>query len=215
MSFKFFYISISILIFGYYNVCVAQINEYDNYQNFYEMSSSEKKAYLDKTKSTNNRQLSQNTSAIDSASEEATCSELGFKKKTESYANCVIELLVRKQSIVQVNPNDPDSATCLKYGYRPGTNEYAMCRQQIDMARQDAQRQVAQSRRQIEAQQDQQSRAAGLALFNLGMGTMATGSLPGYAPTTQVVPQNFNRTYNLPGGRTMNCTTTGTVTNCF
>lgn len=153
--------------------------------------------------------------AIDSSSEEVTCYELGFKKKTQSYANCVVELLGRRQSAGPVNSSDPDASTCLRYGYKVGTNEYAMCRQQIDMARQDAQRQIAQIKRQTEAQQDQQSRAAGLALFNLGMGTLATGSIPGYGPTPQIPPQNFMRTYTLPGGKTMSCTTTGTVTNCF
>lgn len=154
--------------------------------------------------------------AIDTRSEEAVCSEIGFKKKTEAYANCVLELVSRQRS-AQSPPasNDPDDATCRKYGFKAGTNEYAQCRQQIDFARQDSQREAARLKSQIEAQRDQQSRAAGLALFNLGVGTMATGSIPGFPQNSQPPPQNFNRVYTLPGGKTLNCTTTGTVTNCF
>jgi hypothetical protein len=165
-------------------------------------------------------------STIDSASEETICLELGFKKKTEAYGRCVLELLERRSissnQAKQSSPSSPDDATCRQYGFKPGSNEYASCRLQIDQARQDAQRQQAQFEQQqrqyeaqLEAQRDARSRAAGLALLNLGLGTMAGGGFPGTAPVAPVPPQNFNRTYTLPGGRIMNCTTTGTMTNCF
>lgn len=224
-SINFIYAFLPILILGFFNVCLAQTDSPDQYQKFYEMSASEKKTYLDKTKPTNNRQLSQNTSAIDSASEEATCLELGFKKKTEPYANCVIELLGRKQSVAQENPNDPDDATCRKYGFKPKTNEYATCRQQIEQARVQAAQQQAQyqqQQRQYQAQLDEQQRqrsvAAGMALFQLGTGITSgaynANNSYGTRPTPPTAP-NPSSTYFLPGGRTMNCTTTGTVTNCF
>jgi hypothetical protein len=164
--------------------------------------------------------------AIDTSSQEATCLEIGFKKKTEAYGRCVLELLERgsvsSSQAKQTPPSGPDDATCRQYGFKPGSNEYASCRLQIDQARQDARRQQAQFEQQqrqyeaqLEAQRDARSRAAGLALLNLGLGTMAGGNLPGTAPVAPVPPQNFNRTYTLPGGRIMNCTTTGTMTNCF
>jgi hypothetical protein len=165
--------------------------------------------------------------ALDTGVEEKICSDIGFKKKTEAFGRCVLELLERNNaSNAKANQapqsNDPDDATCKKYGFRSGSNEYASCRLQIDQARQDAQRQQAQFQQQqrqyeaqLEAQRDARSRAAGLALLNLGLGTMASGNLPGTAPVAPVPPQNFNRTYTLPGGRIMNCTTTGTMTNCF
>jgi len=171
--------------------------------------------------------LTGTTSAIETSAEEKICSEIGFKKKTEAFGRCVLELLERNNaSNTKANhtpqSSDPDDATCKKYGFRSGSNEYASCRLQIDQARQDAQRQQAQFQQQqrqyeaqLEAQRDAKSRAAGLALLNLGLGTMAGGSFPGTAPVAPVPPQNFNRTYTLPGGRIMNCTTTGTMTNCF
>jgi len=171
--------------------------------------------------------LAGQVNAIQTGDEEKICSDIGFKKKTEAFGRCVLELLERNNtSSAKANQapqsNDPDDATCKKYGFRSGSNEYATCRLQIDQARQDAQRQQAQLQQQqrqyeeqLEAQRDARSRAAGLALLNLGLGTMAGGNLPGTAPVAPVPPQNFNRTYTLPGGRIMNCTTTGTMTNCF
>ena len=92
-----------------------------------------------------------NVYALDTSTEEKTCSEIGFKRKTEAFGNCVLELVQRKggqvnrqsSQTVSQSPlsNDPDDATCRKYGFRAGTNEYAQCRQQIDQARQDSQRQ--------------------------------------------------------------------------
>ena len=35
-----------------------------------------------------------------------------------------------------------DNAQCVNYGFQPGTEGYAGCRQRLDMARQQAQRQV-------------------------------------------------------------------------
>jgi hypothetical protein len=164
--------------------------------------------------------------AIETNAEENICSEIGFKKKTEAFGRCVLELLERasisSNQTKQTPPSGPDDATCRQYGFKPSSNEYASCRLQIDQARQDAQRQQAQFDQQqrqyeaqLEAQRDARSRAAGLALLNLGLGTMSSGNLPGTAPVAPVPPQNFNRTYTLPGGRIMNCTTTGTMTNCF
>jgi hypothetical protein len=141
--------------------------------------------------------------SIDTSNEEATCVEIGFKKKTPAFGDCVLTLVERRASVA-VNASDPDHATCIKYGYKASTNEYAMCRQQIDIARQDA-------KRQNELQREQNSRAVGAALFSLGTGMMAN-SAPRQVPQTQ---NDFSRTYNLPGGRSMRCTTTGTVTNCY
>ncbi|MBU3582020.1 hypothetical protein ICN19_08320 [Polynucleobacter sp. AP-Capit-er-40B-B4] len=159
-------------------------------------------------------------SSIDTSTEEAACLDLGFKKKTPSFANCVLELLERKEN--STASTDPDDATCRKYGFKRKTNEYATCRQQIEQAKMQAAQQQAQyqqQQRQYQAQLDEQRRqrsvAAGLALMQLGTG-MTSGAYNannGYG--TLPTPPNPNRTYILPGGKTMNCTTTGTVTNCF
>lgn len=176
-----------------------------------------------------------NAYAIDTSAEEKTCSEIGFKRKTEAFGNCVLELVQRKGGQSNRQPaqtanqspasNDPDDATCRKYGFRAGTNEYAQCRQQIDQARQDAQRQQAQyeaQQRQYQAQLNEQKQqreaAASMALLNMGLGMMAGGSpANNFAPppVAPQPPQNLNRTYMLPGNRIMTCNTTGTITNCF
>lgn len=164
--------------------------------------------------------ISNQVSSIDTSSEEAVCLDLGFKKKTPSYANCVLELLERKGDATV--SNDPDDATCRKYGFKPKTNEYAACRQQIDQARSQAAQQQAQylqQQRQYQTQLDEQQRqrsvAAGMALFQMGTGITSGAYNANNAYGTMPTPPNPNRTYILPGGRTMNCTTTGTVTNCF
>ena len=170
--------------------------------------------------------FSTTANAIDTSAEEAVCQSIGFKKKTDSFANCVLELLDRRASSKPTSAsNDPDDATCRKYGFRPRSNEYATCRLQIDQARQDAQRQQAQyneQQRQYQAQLDEQKKqrnqAQGLALMQMGAGISSGaynvrngyGTLP-----TPPAPLDSPRTYILPGGKAMTCTTTGSVTNCF
>lgn len=160
--------------------------------------------------------------SIDTASEEATCLEIGFKKKTPSFANCVLELFDRRESVSTNSASDADDATCRKYGFKPKSSEFAACRLQIDQAKKDAQRQqeqYAQQQNQYQAQLEEQRRqrsmAAGLALMQLGSGISSGAYNPSNSYGAKPAPPNPNRTYMLPGGRTMNCTTTGTVTNCF
>ena len=158
-------------------------------------------------------------SAINSFSEESTCLELGFKRKTELYANCVLDLLDRKSSVAQVDPNNPDDATCRRYGFKPRSAEYGQCRLQIDMAKTQAQQQQAQyleQQRAYQAQLDEQKRqrrvATGLALMQMGAGSSANGyNAYGAAPT----PPNPTRIITFPNGKTLNCTTTGSMTNCL
>jgi len=158
--------------------------------------------------------------ALDTTSEEAICADIGFKKKTPPFANCVLEMLDRKTANNNVVASDPDDATCRKYGFKPKTNEYGQCRMQIDQARQDAQRQQAQfseQQRQYEAAAAEYRRQKNLAVLQMGLGMMAGGSPgnSGLAPTPPAMPQNLPRTYLLPGNKSMNCVTTGTVVNCI
>ena len=170
--------------------------------------------------------------ALDTSTEEKTCVDIGFKRKTEAFGNCVIELVNRnsgsgsRQGVQQSSSADPDDATCRKYGFKVGTNEYAQCKQQIDIARADAQRQQAQFDQQqkqyqdqLDAQKKRRSDAANMAMLGVGLGMMAGGggynSGSGAGPVAPIAPQIQNRTYILPGGQRMNCSTTGTITNCF
>ena len=158
--------------------------------------------------------------AVDTSSEEAICVDIGFKRKTPPFANCVLELLDRKAENNSLGASDPDDATCRKYGFKPKTNEYGQSRMQIDQAMQDAQRQQSQfseQQRQYEAAAAEYRRQKNLAVLQMGLGMMAGGSSAnsGVAPTPPSIPQNLPRTYLLPGNKSMNCVTTGTVVNCI
>lgn len=171
--------------------------------------------------------------ALDTSNEEKTCVDIGFERKTEAFGNCVLELVNRggsgsRQTSQQFSSNsaDPDDATCRKYGFRVGTNEYAQCKQQIDQARSDAKRQQAQFEQQqkqyqnqLDAQKKRRSDEANMALLVAGLRLMEGGRGSNYGsgavPVAPVAPQIQNRTYILPGGQSMNCSTTGTITNCF
>jgi len=90
--------------------------------------------------------------AIDTTADEKTCSEIGFKRKTEPFANCVLELIQRKtgrntvQSVSnQTVSNNPDDTTCINFGFKVGTNDFAQCKLQINTARQQSQIQQRQS----------------------------------------------------------------------
>jgi hypothetical protein len=107
---------------------------------------------------------------IDTKEEERTCTEIGFKKKTESHAECVLELIERKhkrsskkesQETTKASPSQEitnpisakpqnakgdgssDDIECTKFGFIVGTQDYANCRLQMDAARRQAQQKQA------------------------------------------------------------------------
>ncbi|MBU3540229.1 hypothetical protein [Polynucleobacter sp. UB-Tiil-W10] len=153
--------------------------------------------------------------AIDTSEQEKTCSDIGFKKKTEAFANCVLELVDRGSSNSPINPNDPDEATCRRYGFKPQTNEYASCRLQIDQARIQARQQQDQYQQQLDAYNKQKSQAAGVAMMGMGLGMLSNNS-PGSANSgsPSLPPQMGPRTYMLPGNKMMTCSTIGNITSC-
>ena len=94
------------------------------------------------------------------AEHEATCSELGFKKKTQAYGECVLELDQREtagraQAVKQVQQQNQIQAQqkgdgtnehqmCVKFGFTVGSAPYSDCRLKIDIAkREQAQRQAS------------------------------------------------------------------------
>ena len=140
--------------------------------------------------------------ALDTTKEENTCAYIGFKKGTEAFGNCVLELVDRNKKatprdtvattqttkVVKAKPEpqaigdgSADDSTCQKYGFKPATNEYSSCRLQIDQAKQQIAQQQAQyneQQRQYEEQkaaQDKQRRIqASLKLMDMGQ-RMASG----------------------------------------
>lgn len=127
---------------------------------------------------------------------------------------------------------------CISFGFKQNTEGYAQCRLKLELAEQQSERETAfaeaderrrqealkeqaaqlkrdqqDRRRQYEAQIAEQKRqrevAAGLALMQMGSGMY---SQPPAAPK----PANpINQTIVTPGGKIVNCHTTGSVTNCF
>lgn len=175
--------------------------------------------------------LQTNAYAIDTIEQEKICSDIGFKKKTPSFANCVLELMERKSSQKQELPEtydsyDPDDASCRSYVFNRSTNEYAICRQQIDLAKQQAQRQQAQyeeQKRQYEAKvaeiQKEKDRKNALrqAEFFLrwGSGENITDAARGAVGLPPMPKPPAPQTIFLPGGKAVICTTTGNTTSCF
>ena len=170
--------------------------------------------------------LSSQAMALDLTNYENTCAEIGFKKNTPAFGECVLELHSREgktaplkqkqtQNAIAQGDGTPDHATCARYGFQEGTTEYSQCRMQIDMARTQARQQQNEYEQQLAAQKKAKERAQSEALFLLGMG-MLSGSSP-KSPSYNnsfIQPPQADRIYNLPGGKFMRCSTMGMVTNC-
>jgi hypothetical protein len=138
--------------------------------------------------------------ALDTSVEEFTCKEIGFKPKTEKFANCVLELYERKSKGSTNNPvgsrqaapaaqaqrgdGSQDDQTCQRYGLKPGQPEYGNCRMQINLAKQQAAREQARYEAEMAAYEKQKQeleaeRKRQLAMRQLQMG-LGLMSGPGY-----------------------------------
>lgn len=171
--------------------------------------------------------------AIDTSAEEKTCREIGFKPKTEKFANCVLELYDRRggQTVTSSNAmgdGSQDDQTCQRYGLRPGQPEYGNCRMQIDMAKQQVSREQARYQQELAAyEQDkkekeaQRRREQGLKQLQLGLGMMSgqvtlddIGRSSLGLPPAPRPPQFQSQTIRLPNGNMIHCSTVGTHTTC-
>lgn len=133
-----------------------------------------------------------------------------------------------QSTYVQANTEEADDLTCKKYGFKPNTSNYGVCRQNIDMAKQSAlqkQREYEEQKRQYDEQvaaiQKERDRQRSLKQLELGLRMMsgqpiqdAVRETAGMPPLPKP-PGPVNQTIVMPGGRIVNCHTTGTVTNCF
>ena len=119
----------------------------------------------------------------DTASQEVTCKEIGFRPKTIAYADCVMELLSRNDSGAQTVTSGtiqartsgprrgvpsaprpqpvaltPHEQTCASYGFKRTTNAFSSCLMELDRAK--VQAELAQQQYQFQYQQYQQQVAA-------------------------------------------------------
>lgn len=121
-------------------------------------------------------------SAVGLEGYEATCSQIGFKKRTPAYGECVLELDRRaslakgkaaeqtsqQQATVRPAQGDgtPDHQTCSQFGFTVGTPQYSDCRLKISIAKQEqAQRQFAYEAEQNRYQEEQRRYDAKVAEF--------------------------------------------------
>ena len=140
--------------------------------------------------------------ALDLSVYENQCSEIGFKKKTPAFGECVLELhsrgvpLQKASNSTQANTGDGtnEHKTCTKFGLVTGTNQYSECRLKIDIAKKEqAQRQAAyeaeqqryqEEQRRYEAQvaeyEKEKERQKGLALMRFGA-ALAGGTSSSFA----------------------------------
>ncbi len=117
--------------------------------------------------------------ALDTKKEEETCSEIGFKIKTEAHAECVVELLGRKnrklknqvqnsnnkaQEISDISSQSkdqtkgdgtPEHYSCARFGFVLGTSAYAECRMKMDIAKREAQQKQAAYELEMKRYQEQ------------------------------------------------------------
>lgn len=165
--------------------------------------------------------INSSAQTFDLSKYEALCTDIGFTKKTPSFGECVLELRSRDRNKNSAPPTSnnivdqtPDHLTCARYGFIAGTTDYSQCRMQIDMARREALEQQRQYEEQLAEQKRAKEKARGEAMLMLGLGMMS-GQKPnsGFNNNTITPPQPM-RIYNLPGGRSMTCTTMGAFTNC-
>jgi hypothetical protein len=113
---------------------------------------------------------------------ETTCSELGFKKRTAAYGECVLELDQRSKTVkaqpieqpklsqeqVSSSQGDgtPEHKTCSRFGFATSTPAYSDCRLKIDIAkREQAQKQLAYEADQRRYQEEQRQYEAKVAEY--------------------------------------------------
>jgi hypothetical protein len=119
-----------------------------------------------------------NTHAVETSAQEKTCTEIGFKPKTEAHAECVIELFERtsratkskrvertassslssqsrEATVPQKGDGTAEHTACAQFGFVVGTAAYSDCRLKMAIAKREAQHKQAAyelAQRQYEAE---------------------------------------------------------------
>jgi TPR repeat protein len=169
-----------------------------------------------------------------------TCAELGFKTATEKFGDCVLQMLKGGSSTGQMNatsvapPAQPvgdgsqDDGTCQKYGFSVGGQQYSSCRLQLGVARQQAAQAQQQYQEQLRQYEEQKAAYAAAEqerkdrmMLDLGQRLLSGQSIGDAAREAQGLPPIAPRaapttqTITMPNGRTVDCRTVGSRTDCF
>ena len=156
--------------------------------------------------------------------------EIARREAERAQAQRLAAQKVEQARIAKEGDGSADDLLCKKYGFKPSTQGYASCRMQIDMAKQELQRQRAiyeEQQRQYQAAQEAAQEAArkrrqsdfmiGMGLRMMGGQNASAAAIDQAVGAPMAVPSmpSPTRVYTLPNGTTMTCTTTGSHTNCF
>lgn len=133
------------------------------------------------------------------------------------------------ERVAKYGDGSTEDGLCQKYGFKVRTSGYAECRLRLDLAKAESIKQQQQYERELAAYEQQmasiqrereQQRA--MKQLELGLRMMggqspvdAVNSVGTGAPIVPRAPTPINQTITLPNGRMVNCTTMGTMTNCF
>jgi len=154
--------------------------------------------------------------------------ELQSKQNEENLKKAQIEEARLAKKIAIEGDGSSDDMTCKKFGFKPQASGYSECRLKLEIASRQAAQQQAQyetEKRQYDEQvasiQKERDRQRSLKQLELGLRMMsgqpiqdAVRETAGMPPLPKP-PGPANQTIIMPGGRIVNCHTTGTVTNCF
>lgn len=154
--------------------------------------------------------------------------ELQRKQNEENLKQAQQNEVRRAQRAAIEGDGSSDDLTCKRFGFKPQTSGYSECRLKLEIASRQATQQQAQyetEKRQYDEQvaaiKKEKERQRNLKQLELGLRMMGGQNIQDAAMATSGMqplpkpPGPINQTIIMPGGRMVNCTTTGTVTNCF
>jgi hypothetical protein len=157
---------------------------------------------------------------------ESECERIGYKPKTEKYAECVIELYSRTKKrnvIIEIPKNlSQEGKQCIEIGYVYNSAEFSNCQiqlRQLASQEQHYREQQASYNQQLQLQQKQQNLyeaeiLLGIAnsAFNYGANTRPNPVIINQPPRTLSPPSPLR--LRLPSGNNVNCSYVGATYTC-
>lgn len=157
---------------------------------------------------------------------ESECERIGYKPKTEKYAECVIELYSRtkKRNVITEIPQNlsQEGKQCIEIGYVYNSAEFSNCQIQLrQLASQEQHYRTQQEtyNQQLQLQQKQQNLYEAEILFgiadrafNYGANTRPNAVIINQPPRTLSPPPPLR--LRLPSGNNVNCRYVGATYTC-
>jgi hypothetical protein len=156
---------------------------------------------------------------------ESECERIGYKRKTEKYAECVIELYSRiKKSIIAQPPKNlsQEGRQCIEIGFVYNSAEFSNCQIQLRQLASQEQHYKTQHEtynQQLQLQQKQQNLYEAEILFgiadrafNYGSNNSSNSVIINQPPRTLSPPSPLR--LRLPSGNNVNCSYVGATYSC-